>query len=95
VKPDQRGAVSRSHAINVVIACSAESPHMSSAGWIPTQVAGRSGRPNNRHRTSSLRCGQRTPAGFPSGSAAHGEIEGAMQHAPQPGRQFMALLDRW
>ena len=34
---------------------------------------------------------QRTPAGLPEGMPGIGdEIEGAMQHAPQPGRQSMA-----
>jgi hypothetical protein len=39
-----------------------------------------------RFRSSS--CTQRTPAGFPFGIPGIGdEIEGAMQHAPQPARQ--------
>ena len=34
---------------------------------------------------------QRTPAGLPSGMPVMGElIDGAMQQAPQPGRQFMS-----
>jgi hypothetical protein len=33
-----------------------------------------------------------TPAGFPPGNPLIGdEIEIAMQHAPQPGRQFIAF----
>ena len=36
---------------------------------------------------------QRTPAGLPSGIPGIGlEMEGAMQHAPQWGRQSMAVL---
>jgi hypothetical protein len=34
---------------------------------------------------------QRTPAGLPSGMPGIGEeIDGAMQQAPQPGRQFIS-----
>jgi hypothetical protein len=34
-------------------------------------------------------CAQRTPAGLPSGMPGRVlEIDGAMQQAPQPGRQF-------
>jgi hypothetical protein len=37
---------------------------------------------------SAVRCGQRTFAGLPRGSAGcDGEIDGAIQHAPQLGRQ--------
>jgi len=60
----------------------ADVPHISSWGFRPTHVDGRSGFPNSAQRMSSVRCGQRTPASFPSGSAAHGEIEGAIQQAP-------------
>jgi hypothetical protein len=40
---------------------------------------------------------QRTPAGLPPGMPGIGLLmEGAMQQAPQPGRQFMAEgLDRF
>jgi hypothetical protein len=35
-------------------------------------------------------CTQRTPAGLPWGMPGIGELmDGAMQQAPQPGRQFM------
>jgi hypothetical protein len=38
-------------------------------------------------------CTQRTPAGLPSGMPGIGElIEGAMQQAPQPGRQVMVVM---
>jgi hypothetical protein len=81
-----RGSVRRSQPIRVAIASSVEPPHISSCGRRLVHTAGRSGMPNSRHRTSSSRCGQRTPEGFPWGSASHGEIEGAMQQAPQVGR---------
>lgn len=43
-----------------------------------------------RHRLSWLNCTQRTPAGFPSGIPGMAEeIDGAMQQAPQPGRQVI------
>jgi hypothetical protein len=89
---DHLGTVSRSHEINVAIACSAESPHISGCGRRLVHTAGRSGVPNNTQRTSSVRCGQRTPEGFPWGKAAHGEIEGAMQQAPQPGRHSIVRI---
>lgn len=48
-------------------------------------TAGRSGLPKSLHRLSSVNCTQRTPAGLPCGIPGIGdEIEGAMQHAPQP-----------
>jgi hypothetical protein len=54
------------------------------------QTAGLSGLPKTRQRLSGLRCGQRTPAGFPSGMSGMGdEIDSAIQHAPQPILQFM------
>jgi hypothetical protein len=41
-----------------------------------------------RQRASSASCTQRTPAGLPPGMPGMGELmEGAMQQAPQPGRQ--------
>ncbi len=46
-----------------------------------------------RQRYSSSSCTQATPAGLPAGIPGIGEvIDGAMQHAPQPGRQSMAML---
>ena len=43
-----------------------------------------------RHRLNSSSWAQRTPAGLPWGMPGIGELmEGAMQQAPQPGRQFM------
>ena len=44
-------------------------------------------------RRSSVSCTQRTPAGLPCGMPGMGEeIEGAMQHAPQPARQSIAAV---
>jgi hypothetical protein len=54
------------------------------------QTAGRSGRPKRRQRFSAVSCAQRAPAGLPWGMPGIAEeIDGAMQQAPQPGRQFM------
>lgn len=78
----------------VASASPAESPHISGAGRSPVHTAGRSGEPNSAQRMSSVRCGQRVPAGLPSGSAGStGEIDGAMQQAPQAGRQFIRDRD--
>jgi hypothetical protein len=72
------------------MASSVESPHISGCGRRPTQVCGRSGRPNSAQWMSAVRCGQRSPAGLPFGSAgSDGEIDGAIQHAPQLGRHSM------
>ena len=63
---------------------------MSSAGISELQTAGRSGWPKIRQRWASSSWMQRTPAGLPFGMPGIGvEIEGAMQQAPQPGRQSM------
>lgn len=70
------------------MACSRRSPHISADGCKPPQNAGRSGWPKMRQRLSSASCTQRTPAGFPSGMPGIGLVmEGAMQQAPQLGRQ--------
>lgn len=61
---------------------------MSALGASEPQTVGRSGRPNSVQRRSSSRLGQRRPAGLPPGSPGIGLlIDGAMQQAPQPGRQ--------
>ncbi|AVM44225.1 MAG TPA: hypothetical protein DFL85_05430 [Lentisphaeria bacterium] len=61
---------------------------MSGAGASEPQTRGRSGFPKSRQRNSASRFTHGTPAGFPSGIPGIGdEIDGAMQHAPQPGRQ--------
>ena len=69
-------------------ASSRQLPHISGSGEKETQSAGRSGLPNRRQRNSASRFTQGIPAGFPSGIPGIGEeIDGATQHAPQPGRQ--------
>jgi hypothetical protein len=68
-------------------------PHISRLGERETQTAGRSAIPKRAQRFSSVNCTQRTPASFPPGIPGMGEeMEGAMQQAAQPIRQFMAGL---
>jgi len=68
-------------------ACSRDAPHISAWGWRPEQHAGRNGEPNILHCKFSSSCTQRTPAGLPCGMPGIGlEMDGAIQHAPQPGR---------
>ena len=68
---------------------------MSGCGRSDAQNAGRSGRPNNRQFSSSSNCTQGMPAGLPWGMPGMGDaIEGAMQQAPQPGRQSIGSLVR-
>ncbi|PPE68805.1 hypothetical protein C1702_15110 [Caldimonas thermodepolymerans] len=65
-------------------------PHICGSGCSEAHTAGRSGRPNSRHLSRSSSCTQGTPAGLPSGMPGIGlEMEGAIQQAAQPGRQFM------
>ena len=62
---------------------------MSAPGRSEPHTGGRSGRPKILHRMASSNCTQRTPAGFPFGMPGMGElIDGAMQQAPQAGRQL-------
>lgn len=49
------GRVSVSQRISVSMASAAEPPHMSAAGWMPTQVEGRSGKPKRAHASSAVR----------------------------------------
>jgi hypothetical protein len=50
-------------------------------------TCGRSGLPKIKQALSTLNCTQRTPAGLPLGMPGMGdEMDGAMQHAPQPKR---------
>ena len=66
-------------------------PHISTCGCRPPQKSGRSAWPNTAQRMSGINCTQGTPAGFPSGMPGMGlEMEGAVQQAPQPGRQVMS-----
>jgi hypothetical protein len=86
----QRTDVARSSAASQRSASSRLPPHISGAGRRPTQTRGRSARPKIAHALSSVSLEQRTPAGLPAGIPGIAlEIDGAMQHAPQPGRQFM------
>lgn len=65
---------------------------MDICGRSDTQNAGRSGLPNNWQRIASSSCTQGTPAGLPCGMPGIGEpIDGAMQQAPQPSRQFTSV----
>lgn len=64
-------------------------PHISAEGSSWPQTAGRAGWPKMRQRLAWSSCTQRTPAGLPCGMPGIGELmDGAMQQAPQPGRQF-------
>lgn len=75
------------------MACSRLLPHMSTLGCSEVQTAGRSARPKRRQRSSRSSCTQRTPAGLPAGMPGIGEvIEGAVQQAPQAGRQIMRRM---
>lgn len=63
-------------------------PHISGPGRSEVQNAGRSGRPNRRHRRDWSSCTHGTPAGLPCGMPGIGEvIDGAVQQAAQPVRQ--------
>ena len=65
-------------------------PHISVDGISWEQTAGRPARPKIRQPLVSSSWMQRIPAGLPCGMPGIGElIEGAVQQAPQPGRQFM------
>lgn len=87
------GAVARSKVSSHRIACSRLVPHISTDGCRPPQNAGRSGLPKMRQRLLFPSWTHLTPAGFPFGIPGIGLfIDGAMQHAPQLSRQFMASL---
>lgn len=86
------GAVMDSSPPNQRIACSRESPHMSSDGCSELHTAGRSGWPKMAQRRSAVNCTQGTPAGLPCGMPGMGlEMDGAVQQAAQWGRQFMVV----
>jgi hypothetical protein len=73
--------VSVSSRASQTIALPASAPHISADAISCPHTAGLSGRPKIM---------QRTPAGLPCGMPGMAELmEGAMQQAPQPGRQFM------
>ena len=72
------------------MAAPALAPHMSAEGMSCPHTAGLPGWPNIWQRCWSSSCTQRTPAGLPWGMPGMAELmEGAVQQAPQPGRQFM------
>jgi hypothetical protein len=61
---------------------------MAAEGCSEAHTLGRSGLPNRRQRSCSSSCTQRTPAGLPCGMPGIALlIEGAVQQAPQSGRQ--------
>ncbi len=71
---------------------------MSCDAFNEPHTTGRSGWPKIAQRLSSVSWRQRTPAGLLTplmlGMPGMGvEMEGAMQQAPQPGRQFMIAMD--
>jgi hypothetical protein len=73
--------------VSHTIASSRDAPHISACGCSPEQHAGRDGEPKIAHCRSARSCTQRTPAGLPLGIPGIGLVmDGAMQHAPQPGR---------
>ena len=91
VRDDGPGAVACSSKASQASAADASAPHISTDGINCPQTAGRSGRPKMRQALASSSCTQRTPAGFPCGMPGMGELmDGAMQQAPQPGRQFIS-----
>jgi hypothetical protein len=82
------GIVASSSCASRSSASAALAPHMSGCGRRLVQTAGRSGRPNSIQRLLAVSWMQRTPAGLPFGiPGIDEEIDGAMQHAPQPIRQ--------
>jgi hypothetical protein len=67
-------------------------PHISTDAPKLLHTNGRRGSSKIIQRFSASSCVQRTPANLPPGMPGIGEeIEGAMQHAPQPARQFILI----
>ena len=84
------GSVSFSHSARIAMASSLHDPHISSMGRKEPHTFGRSGDPKILQRNSLSNWMHGTPAGLPFGMPGIGDdIDGAMQHAPQPGRQFI------
>jgi hypothetical protein len=82
-------AVNLSSSARKNIACWLLSPHISREGGRLAQTRGRPGWPKILQPLFSSSCTQRTPAGLPFGMPGIAdEIDGAMQQAPQPGRQL-------
>jgi len=89
------GVVAASRAARNAIASSRCAPHISSVGLRLAHTAGLSGLPKIAQRKSGSNCTHFSPARLPCGMPGIGdEIEGAMQHAPQPGRQSMRAVFR-
>src|ERR1700748_1070909 len=81
------GRVAASSRVSHWIASAGLSPHISPEGRRTPQNAGRAGPPQMRQRLLASSWTQGTPAGLPFGIPGIGlVIDGAMQHAPQPGR---------
>jgi hypothetical protein len=84
------GLVASSSPVKYTNATSRVEPHISSDGRRLEQKAGRSGFPNKAQRRSGRSCTHRSPAFLPPGMPGIGEVMlGAMQQAPQSGRQSM------
>jgi hypothetical protein len=82
--------VTRSSRESQSSACCAEEPHICTSGVSEVHTAGRSGRPKRRQRRASSSWTHGTPAALPPGMPGIAVlIEGAMQQAAQPVRQFM------
>ena len=65
-------------------------PHISSEGRSDSHTAGRIGLPKMAQRRSAVSCTQGTPAGLPPDMPGMALlIDGAVQQAPQWGRQSM------
>lgn len=75
------------------MACPREVLHISSDGWSPAQTLGRNGEPKILQRCCASSWTQGVLAGLPLGIPGMGlEMEGAVQHAPQSGRQSIFVL---
>ncbi len=75
------------------MACPREVLHISGDGWSPAQTLGRNGEPKILQRCCASSWTQGVLAGLPLGIPGMGlEMEGAVQHAPQSGRQSIFVL---
>ncbi len=75
------------------MACPREVLHISGDGWRPAQTLGRNGEPKILQRCCASSWTQGVLAGLPLGIPGMGlEMEGAVQHAPQSGRQSIFVL---
>ena len=91
----RQGFVSFSSNSRYATASSGLLPHISSEGFKPAQKEGLAAVPKSLHLLSSVSCTHLTPAGLPSGIPGIGEfMDGAMQHAPQPGLHSIAVPSR-